>query len=199
MSLRVFSFARFARSALFVLGLSLGTLSCRDLSRFDTHGELDAYCGELVSGPSFNDGFLPDGVPKVLKAKLTLETSALSTYSDNKATQPGRLWTNDADSGLCAAIGKPLFRNSPLRGIPQVDHDSLATMSFGEGHDEDFFAWTDSTCQGTMLAVVSLLRKGDVELRLFKPARLPATDAPAEERPGFAMFYLQRQKKGCGF
>jgi hypothetical protein len=191
MSLRVFSSAPLAP---FVLGLSLGALSCRDLSRFDTHGELEAYCGELVSGPSFNDGFLPDGVPKVLKAKLTLETSALSTYSDNKAT-----WTNDADSGLCASIGKPLFRNSPLRGIPQVDHDSLATMSFGEGHDEDFFAWTDSTCQGTMLAVVSLLRKGDVELRLFKPARLPATDAPAEERPGFAVFYLQRQKKGCGF
>jgi hypothetical protein len=112
--------------------------------------------------------------------------------------QVGRLWTNDREQGLCSQDGEALFQSSPLRTIPQVYHDSLSTLAFGEGHDEDFFAWTDSTCQGTMLAVVSLLRSGDIEVRLFKPAPLPADGGP-ETRPGFALFYLKRQKNGCEF
>jgi hypothetical protein len=58
-----------------------------------------------------------------------------------------------------------------------------------------------------MVAVVSLLRKGDVELRLFKPAPLPPprvpTDpesmVPADQRPGYGLFYLKRRDEGCGF
>jgi hypothetical protein len=131
--------------------------------------------------------------------KLTLDTSRLSSFSEDQMTQVGALTSNDADTGLCSASGQALFESSPVRSIPQLDHDTLSTLSFGEGHDEDFFAWTDSTCQGTMLAVVSLLRNGDVELRLFKPAPLPAPDAGPEQRPGFALFYLRREKKGCDF
>src|SRR5215212_2972122 len=152
------------------LGVLLTTLSCKNLDRFDTKGNA-AYCGQLVSAPAFHDGFVPDGQPGVLLAmKLTLDTSRLSSFSEDKMTQLGALTSNDADTGLCSASDQALFESSPVRSIPQLDHDTLSTLSFGEGHDEDFFAWTDSTCQGTMLAVVSLLRKGDVELRLFKPA-----------------------------
>jgi hypothetical protein len=179
-------------------GVLLSALSCRGLDRFDTTGDA-AYCGDLVSGPSFYDGFIPTGQPALLKMKLKLDTTQLSTYGDGKVTLPGLLTSNDGATGLCSADGQALFQSSPLRGIPQVDHDSIATMTFGEGHDEDFFAWTDSTCQGTMLAVVSLLRKGDVELRLFKPAPLPAPEAGPDKRPGFAVFYLRRNDKGCGF
>jgi hypothetical protein len=185
------------RSFLALVAL-LALASCRNLDRFDT-GEKGAYCGDLVSGPSFHDGFVPDEAPALLRLGMTLDTSKLSTYSDNKATQPGFVTSNDRASGLCSERGQALFENAPLRSIPQADHDSIASMSFGEGHDMDFFAWVDSTCQGTMLAVVSLLRKGDVELRLFKPAPIPSEDADAARRPGFALFYLHKNDEGCGF
>lgn len=185
--------------SLSLLGMLSCTLSCRNLDRFDT-SEGGAYCGDLVSGPSFHDGMVPDEAPALLRMQLTLDTSQLSLYSENKATRPGSLTSNDRATGLCAARGQALFENSPLRAIPQVDHDAIATMTFGEGHEQDFFAWTDSTCQGTMLAIVSLLRKGDVELRLFKPAPLPAAEKPpADARPGFALFYLHKNEEGCGF
>jgi hypothetical protein len=185
-----------ATSSLLPLGaLLLSTLSCRDLERFDTHDKA-AYCGELVSGPSFQDGFVAK--EPVLRMSLTLDTSKLSSLS-GKATSPGRLTSNDAEAGLCAAQGQALFEGANLRGIPQVDHDAIGAMTFGDGHDEDFFAWVDSTCQGTMLAVVSLLRSGDVELRLFKPMPPPREDAPPTEKPGFALFYMQRNDQGCDF
>lgn len=187
----------FARFSLALVALS-SALGCRNLDRFDTHGK-GAYCGDLVSGPSFHDGFVEDGVPAILRLRMTLDTSQLSTYSENKATRPGFLTSNDGATGLCSGHDQALFENAPLRSIPQVDHDSIASMSFGEGHEQDFFTWVDSTCQGTMLGVVSLLRKGDVELRLFKPAPIPAEEASAAQRPGFALFYLYKNEEGCGF
>jgi hypothetical protein len=122
---------------------------------------------------------------------------------------PGFLSSDDAASGLCSANGQALFQDAPLRAIPEVDHDVLSTLSFGEGHEHDFFAWVDSTCQGTMLAVVSLMKNNQVEMRLFKPARLPQTGAPPAETPGFAVFHLTpglratsdnpKPKGGCDF
>jgi hypothetical protein len=190
------------RSRALLLLASVGSaflaLSCRSLDRFDTRGDA-AFCGDLVGGPSFHDGFVPAGEPSVLRMKLTLDTSQISSFAENKNARPGGLSSNDVDIGLCSPGGQALFESSPLRAIPQVDHDTISTMTFGEGHDEDFFAWTDSTCQGTMLAVVSLLRNGDVELRLFKPAPFPEPDAGPDKRPGFALFYMRRNDKGCGF
>ena len=181
----------------FVLLLPL--LGCRSLDRFDTRGDA-AYCGELVRAPKAQDAFMPEGEPvSPLVMQLTLDTSQLSSFSEDSTALPGTLSSNDKAWGLCSDSGEALFKGSPLRAIPQLYHDSLSTLSFGEGHDEDFFAWTDSQCLGTMLALVSLLRNGDVELRLFKPARLPAEGAGPKEQPGFALFYLRRNKKGCGF
>ena len=81
----------------------------------------------------------------------------------------------------------------------------LSALTFGEGHEHDFFAWVDSTCQGTMLAVVSLMKNNYVELRLFKPAPLSPSTTPAES-PGFAVFHLNpkplhkpEKEGGCGF
>jgi hypothetical protein len=177
----------------------LATTSCKDLERFDTDSKA-AYCGELVSGPTFHDGFVTAVEQPIMRLKLSaVETGQLSSLSENNSAIPGRLTSNDAELGLCSEGGDPLFKSSPLRAIPQVYHDTLSTLSFGEGHDEDFFAWVDSTCQGTMLAIVSLLRNGDVEVRLFKPAPLPAPDAGPDKRPGFALFALKRYDKGCEF
>jgi hypothetical protein len=119
-------------------------------------------------------------------------------------SEPGFLSSNTA--GICG--DQPLFQGAPLRPIPEVDRDAISTLTFGEGHEHDFFAWVDSSCQGTMLAVVSLMKNNQVELRLFKPARLPPPGASPTEKPGFAVFHLEvapRARPGlalkdtCGF
>ncbi|MEO8903910.1 MAG: hypothetical protein ABI488_16450 [Polyangiaceae bacterium] len=164
-------------------------LSCHNLDSFDTKDGA-AYCGSILRQPEFQDGFQPAGHPPDLELSLTLDTNRLTS-------EPGRLRSNDAGSGLCG--DQPLFHEAPLRAIPEVDHDVLSTLSFGEGHEHDFFVWVDSTCQGTMVGVVSLLKNDEVELRLFKPAHKPAPDAPPDRSPGFAMFHFYAQKGGCGF
>lgn len=174
-----------------LLVAALCSLSCRNLDRFDTTGD-PAFCGEMVSGPSFHDGFIAAGQPQRLGLKLELDTSQLTRFADNKTSLPGKLTSDDDVQGLCG--DRALFEDAQLRSIPQVNHDSLATLSFGEGHDEDFFAWVDSSCEGTLVSLVSLLRNGNVEVRLFKPAPFDP-----DKTPGYALFYLTRNDKGCDF
>jgi hypothetical protein len=177
------------RHSLLALAVVFSTLGCHNLDSFDTKPG-DAYCGAIIGEPEFQDGFLPLGTPPNLELALTLDTSKLTS-------EPGILRSNDAATGLCAP--KALFQDAPIRAIPEVDHDALSTLTFGEGHEHDFFVWVDSTCQGTMLAVVSLLKNTQVEIRLFKPARLPPPNATPSEEPGFAVFHLEVQQGGCGF
>jgi len=193
--------SRRSRHAFSVLTLLCATsaLSCRNLDSFDSKpGE--AYCGNIGHVSLFHDGFIKEDSPPTLQLALRLDMSRLTS-------EPGRLNSNDPQ-GMCGTPDAPqvLFSNALLRAIPQVENDALSALSFGEGHDHDFFAWVDSSCQGTMLAVVSLMKNNHVELRLFKPARFPAPDATAAERPGFALFHLDpkplgRSEKegGCGF
>ncbi len=172
--------------------------SCGSLKGFDSKpGE--AYCG-TIGLPIFQEGFVEDGSPSTLEVALVLDI-------DKLATLPGTLSSND-EQGICGTEDAPrvLFENAPLRAIPVLQHDVLSALTFGEGHDHDFFAWVDSTCQGTMLAVVSLMKNNYVELRLFKPAAFVAPGAPAAESPGFALFHLDPKplttpgtEGGCGF
>ena len=173
------------------VGLALSLGGCRSLDRFDTSGE-SAYCGSIVGAQLFQDAFIPDNTPPSLTLHLELDVGKL-------ATRPGTLTSDDSESGLCSGDGKPLFQNAPLRAIDEIFHDGLSQAEFGEGHQHDFFAWVDSTCQGTMVAVVSMLTNGAVEVRLLKPAADPPEDAPADQRPGFGKFYLRKNEKGCGF
>ncbi len=182
------SFVRYLLPGLAAVASAAG---CRNLDGFDTQpGE--SYCGSLISQPAFQDGFLPAGSRPTLELALTLDTSKLTS-------EPGILRSNDSRTGLCANSTGSLFQDAPLRAIPEVDHDVLSSLSFGEGHEHDFFAWVDSSCQGTMLAVVSLMKNEHVEMRLFKPARLPPPQARPDQKPGFAVFDLDVQKQGCGF
>jgi hypothetical protein len=177
---------------------SFATLGCHNLDGFSTKPGY-AYCGTIPTDPAFQDGLVPADQPPSLELALTLDISKLTS-------EPGILTSNDAGKGLCGDL--PLFQDELVRAIPEVDHDALSTLSFGEGHEHDFFAWVDSTCQGTMLAVVSLMKNDYVELRLFKPARLPPSDATPAETPGFAVFHLdpdrrpqagEVKKNGCTF
>jgi hypothetical protein len=195
--------------------LALAALpACTSLDRFDTDGGA-AYCGSMVGSPAFHEGILPEGVPPTLRLSMTLDVDALrertsrafgssesGAQSETRTADTvvvGRFTTDDASDGLCATSGTVLFDNAPLRAIPELDHDPLSTLEFGEGRDYNFFGWVDSTCQGTMLSLVSLMRNDAIEVRLLKPAAMPPVDAQAGHRPGFALFTLSRKNEGCGF
>ena len=183
-----------------LFGAASAAFGCRDLDNFNTKPG-DAYCGTIIGSPAFQDGFVREGTPPDLELALTLDTSKL-TSEPGMTNEPGVLRSGDAQNGLCAAPGKPqaLFEDAPLRTIPKLEHDVLSALSFGEGHEYDFFAWVDSSCQGTMLAVVSLMKNSQVEVRLFKPAPFPSPNATSAEKPGFAVFHLDPQKRAdCGF
>jgi len=177
-----------ARAALLMLA-ALGAFGCKNLDHFDTKPG-DSYCGAILSNPSFQDGFIKENTKPQLYLSLTLDTSNLTSV-------PGFLRSNDQSFGLCSDQELPVFQNAPMRAIPEVDNDAIATLSFGEGHEHDFFVWVDSTCQGTMLGVVSLMKNDQVELRLFKPERLPPADATSAEKPGFAVFHMALRHTPC--
>ena len=50
-----------------------------------------------------------------------------------------------------------------------------------------------------LLAVVSLLRNDEVEVRLMKPPAAPTGSATEPPPAGFALFQLTRHKSDCGF
>ncbi|MGC4094463.1 MAG: hypothetical protein QM756_42435 [Polyangiaceae bacterium] len=181
----------------FLAAVLLSTLACSSLERFDTEGT-SAYCGPIVAAPPFQAGFVPESTRPSLSLALTIDATALTARGEGGAIV-GHVSSNDAQTGLCSGDGQALFNGAPLRTMAALDRDPLSTLEFGSGRDYNFFAWVDSTCQGTMLALVSLMRNDDVELRLLKPKPLPAPSAGVAEQPGFGLFYLARQKAGCGF
>jgi hypothetical protein len=170
---------------------------CRTLDRFDTpKGE--AYCGAIVSAPFVREGFAQD-----LRMRLTLDTSKLTTT-------PGTISTDDGN--VACTSRQPQLADAPMVATEAIFHDQLSTFDFGEGREQNFFAWVDSSCTGQMLAVVSLMKNDDVEVRLLKPPAAPAApsdggtsdagtapDAGVSPSPGFALFQLARQKGDCGF
>jgi hypothetical protein len=159
----------------------LFAVGCHDLDRFDT-GNDEAYCGSIVSGGPFREGF-----PANLRLRATIDTSNLTTL-------PGTLTTDDQS---CSAT--PLLHAAPMRATEQLLHDPLSTFDFGTGRDHNFFAWVDSSCQGPMLAVVSLMKNNDVEVRLMKPPTPPATGTGDPDPAWFGVFQLARHHGDCGF
>jgi hypothetical protein len=193
-----FEFRSLRASCALIALCAIAASSCGDLDSFSSKPG-DAYCG-TIGLPIFQTGFVDDDSPATLELALTLDMSKLDTL-------PGVLRSNDPQ-GICGTADAPqvLFADAPLRAIPELQHDVLSALTFGEGHEHDFFAWVDSTCQGTMLAVVSLMKNNYVELRLFKPAPLPGPHPTAAESPGFALFHLNPkdlyksdEQGGCGF
>lgn len=167
------------------LALALfGALGCNTLDRFDTK-EGEAYCGSIVT-----EGFVRKGFDIDLRLRMTLDTANLSTV-------PGTLTTSDASSEACK--GMPVLYSAPMRVSQELLHDQLSTFDFGTGRDHNFMAWVTSPCDGPMLAVVSLLRNDDVEVRLIKPYATPAVPGQDPPPAGFGLFQMKRQKGDCGF
>ena len=163
--------------------LALSASSCRTLDRFDTK-DGEAYCGNIVSAAFVREEFQPD-----LRLRMTIDT-------DNLSSVPGTLTTDDGEAGPCKPVAQ--LNEAPMRVTEAMLHDPLSTFDFGTGRDHNFIAWVDSGCRGPMIAVVSLMRSDDVEVRLMKPGQVPVGET--EPGPaGFALFQMTRQKNDCGF
>lgn len=153
--------------------LALAGMGCRDLERFDT-GDSGAYCGTIIDSDFTRSGFAPG-----LGLRLTLDIDAIDVA-------PGTLSTNDS-GGPCSP--SPEFNAAPLRVTPEVFSDPLSLLEFGATREHNFMAWVDSTCQGSALAVISLMHTGQVEVRLLRRGNgLPGDTSPDQ----FGVFQLER-------
>ncbi|MDP9033784.1 MAG: hypothetical protein M3O50_03180 [Myxococcota bacterium] len=154
--------------------------ACRDLSSFSTAG--DHFEGVVVSAD-----FVRTGVDLGTRVCMTLD-------ADHLQDTPGLLWSSDGR-----------FRAAPLRPIPQIWHDPLSTLSFGEGRLKNLlYVATASAPFGDgngndVFAVVSLMQSGRVELRLLRSTPSLAADGSTPGAGGgvFAVFDLSRGGGPC--
>ncbi|HNS96258.1 MAG TPA: hypothetical protein PLJ27_25240 [Polyangiaceae bacterium] len=158
--------------------LSLGTTGCQDISRFGT-GPGQSYCGRIVPGGFVREGFSP-GV-----------TMRVHLDADHLYDAPGDVATDDG-----------LFADAPLRPIPQLAHDSLSTLNFGEGRVRNLLYGAQPTQGAVAYVILSLLDNEDVEARVLRGA--PPTDIEAVPVGWFGpelfgVFPLTRQSNSCGF
>lgn len=155
-----------------VLLSALALAGCRDLSSFSTGG--DRYEGSVVQAAFVLAGIDAgtDGGPRL----------CLSLDTDRLQDAPGKISTSDGR-----------FSGSPLRPIPQIWHDPLSTLDFGDGRAKNLvYVATASTpfADGSgsdVFAIVSLMESGSVEVRLLRSDNV------------FAVFVLSRQKGACSF
>jgi hypothetical protein len=164
-----------------VLVAALLLAGCRDLSRYSTRpGE--AYCGNVVAG-----GFIRTGIPASSSIRLTFDAELIDS-------SPGTI-----------SVSSGMFVDTPLLPIPQLVHDPLSTLSFGEGRDKNLVYVVDPADAAygpSVFVVLSLLRDGDAEIRLLRGA--PSLDGgppPAlDGEPLFGVFApLRKQSGSCGF
>jgi hypothetical protein len=162
------------------LGLAV-TMGCRDVSRYSSKG--DHFEGEVVKG-----SFVRAGVAEDAKMCLVLDAEHLQDA-------PGTLSTSDGR-----------FRLTPLRPIPQIWHDPLSTLSFGDGRRQNLvYVATplpiDAGDRQDIMVFMSLMTEGGVEIRLVRGAPQTDAGAPVEATgaPLFGVFTLDRREGNCSF
>ena len=171
-----------------VLAGALTVVSCRDLSGFSTNG--GSYSGEVVPA-----SFVLAGVQTGTKMCLTLDT-------DHLQDAPGDFSTDDG-----------MFSHVPFRPIPQVWHDPLSTLQFGEGRLKNLlYVVTPGSAVDSgppaedAFAILSLMQSGHIEVRLVRGAPTTPQGGPGSP-PGptasggnlFAIFDLTRDGGPCSF
>ena len=155
-------------------------MGCRDVRNFST-GAGHHYEGTVVAG-----NFVRTGVADATKACVTLD-------ADHLQDAPGTLSTSDGR-----------FASTALRPIPQIWHDPLSTLQFGEGRVKNLMymatplvADADAAEPPDVTVIVSLMDDGNVELRLLRGA--PADAAPPALSPIFGVFALDKHDGACPF
>ncbi len=188
---------RIAAKTVFCIAGSLAIATgCKNVQRFDT-GSSAAYCLELVEDGSTNSEMLPDDAGGLLDAGANQLQLGVTIDSQHLSTRPGVLWSNDAGFGLCSP--SPLFDRVPIRTIQPALIDVISTVQLTPDHIQDIFTLVDSTCQGTMVSILSLIDGGSVEVRLIKPMPEKGENGTAQDKPGFGLFARSRRRENCDF
>jgi hypothetical protein len=159
-----------------------GTMGCRSVSRFSTKS--DHYEGDVAKG-----SFVRSGLGEAVRMCVLLDAEHLQDA-------PGHLTTSDGR-----------FRATTLRPIPQIWHDPLSTLSFGEARVQNLvyvaspIATPAAPDTQDVMVVLSLMDEGGIEVRLVRGA--PQADAgvpmPAQAPPMFGIFTLDRREGACSF
>ncbi len=162
------------------IAFAFAITGCADTSRFSTSAD-ESYCGDIVGAPFVR----AKDVSATAKMRLVLD-------ADNLQNAPGQLWTTELTPGEKLSASAILI-------IPELASDSLSQFSFGEGHVKDVLALA-SLGTTDVNVVLSLLKSGDVEVRLIRGtsegSRRPA--APGAPAQIYAVFHLHREKGDCG-
>jgi hypothetical protein len=157
--------------------------ACSDLSGFNTSG--GSYQGSVVDAPFVLAGI--DGGSTTLC--LTLDTNHLQDTPGNLSTSDGR------------------FHAVAMRSIPQFWQDPLSTLQFGEGRVKNMMYMVRASTPysdgdgNDVLAVVSLMHSGDVEVRLIRGAPDYTADGGtiSTMQNVFGIFDLQKQSTPCSY
>jgi hypothetical protein len=155
--------------------------ACEKLDQFDTKGD-SAYCGAVVDASFVRTSEANGGFAHAARLELHIDTSKLNT-------SPGELTSDDQSCN-----GGPTFDGAVLRVVQEVLHDPLSSMTFEDGQVQNVIAWVDTSCRGSMLAIVSLLKTDRVDVRLLEPR-----DLAAQGKDVFTLFSLSRYDNGCNF
>lgn len=154
----------------FFLALCL-LIACRDNSRFSSRG--DRFQGTIVQG-----SFVRAGLDPNVEMCLTLDTDHLQ---DN----PGAITTSDGR-----------FKSAAMRPIPQIWHDPLSTLNFGDGRVQNLVYAASPADTTDAMIVVSLMQSDDIEVRIMRGAPLQDGGTNAAL---FAVFHLERREGPCSF
>ena len=179
--------------------LSLTATGCKSVSRFSSK-DGDHYEGDVVKG-----SFVRAGVTDDAKMCLLLDAGHLQDAPGTFSTSDGR------------------FKNAQLRPIPQIWHDPLSTMTFGEGRTQNLVyvaspsavpSAADAGATGPsptpaelaaeaqdVMVFVSLMDDGSLEVRLVRGAPVADSGAPmpSAASPMFGVFTLDRRDGACSF
>jgi hypothetical protein len=161
-------------------------LGCRDVTRFSNDG--DHFEGNVVAG-----SFVRAGIGDDARMCLTLDANHLE----------------DAPGAITSTDGR--FRDTPLRPIPQIWHDPLSTLSFGDGRSKNLIYVAtpvgDGGAEADAFVVLSLMQSGSVEVRILRGAPAPSDAAApppvvasaSASSNLFGVFTLDREKGTCSF
>jgi hypothetical protein len=155
---------------LVVLTAAFALVACRDVTKFSSKD--GSYEGGVVQG-----SFVRSGVGETARLCMTLDT-------DHLQDAPGVITTTDGR-----------FTQTPLRPIPQIWHDPLSQMSFGDGRVQNLvYVATPKNESEDVMVVVSLMTSGDLEVRMLRGAPSAEDAGATKPAPLFAIFQISRRE-----
>ena len=169
---------RIVPTLLAIIAAAASSTGCRDLSQFAT-GPDENYCGQIVPGDFVRQGFAPTVHMRV------------DFNPDRIQRTPGSISTDDG-----------MFVDAPLRSIPQLVHDSLSMLRFGEGTMRNLLYGVKPSRGATAFAFLSLLESQNIEVRIVRGAPPTNQEPPTSEDDDsdlFGVFPLTKQKGTCEF